>query len=62
MKRGDWNAMIWLKKTYLKHNPDPFADLREELEEEMNKLDKPKRKRIREINKDFENPIAEDFD
>jgi len=53
---------IWLKKTYLKHNPDPFADLREELEEEMNKLDEPKRKRIREINKDFENPIAEEFD
>lgn len=53
---------IWLKNTYLKHNPDPFADLREELEEEMNKLDEPKRKRIREINKDFENPIAEEFD
>jgi len=53
---------IWLKKTYLKHNPDPFADLKEELEEEMEKLDEPKRKRIREINKDFENPIGEEFE
>jgi len=24
---------IWLREEYLKHNPDPFADLREELEE-----------------------------
>ena len=53
---------IWLKKTYFKHNPDPFADLRQELEEEIEKLDEPKRKRIRKINKDFENPIGEAFD
>lgn len=26
---------IWLKETYFKHNPDPFADLRNELEEEL---------------------------
>ena len=26
---------IWLKKIYLKHNPDPFADLREEIAKEM---------------------------
>jgi len=24
---------IWLKETFLKHNPDPFADLKKELEE-----------------------------
>ncbi len=24
---------IWLKETYLEHNPDPFADLKKELEE-----------------------------
>ncbi len=53
---------IWLKKVYLKHNPDPFADLKKELEEEMNKLDEPKRKRIKEINKDFENPIGDEFE
>ncbi|MDP2628275.1 MAG: segregation/condensation protein A [Nanoarchaeota archaeon] len=26
---------IWMKETYLKNNPDPFADLREEIEEEL---------------------------
>lgn len=24
---------VWMKKTYLKHNPDPFAELRETIEE-----------------------------
>jgi segregation and condensation protein A len=32
---------IWLHKTYLKHNPEPFKDLMEEITEE----EKPKRKR-----------------
>lgn len=56
---------IWLKKTYLKHNPDPFADLREELIEEikvLKKKDKTTQKRIQKINKDFENPLGEMFD
>ena len=53
---------IWLKKIYLKHNPDPFADLKQELEQEIKDLDEPKRKRIRKINKDFENPIGEGFE
>ncbi len=52
---------IWLKKTYLKHNPDPFADLKEELENEIDELDSEKKKRIKKINKDFENPIADKF-
>lgn len=26
---------IWLKPTYLKHNPDPFADLKREVEEKV---------------------------
>ncbi|MEK6906201.1 MAG: segregation/condensation protein A [Nanoarchaeota archaeon] len=31
---------IWLKEIYLKHNPDPFADLRQEIEEEIANLEK----------------------
>jgi hypothetical protein len=56
---------IWLKEVYFKHNPDPFADLKEELKEEIKELekkDKGTKKRIQEINKDFENPLAEMFD
>lgn len=52
---------IWLKDVYFKHNPDPFADLREDLETEMNNLDSKKKKRIQEINKDFENPLGDEF-
>ena len=29
---------IWLKQVFLKHNPDPFAELREELQEEIEEL------------------------
>jgi segregation and condensation protein A len=56
---------IWLKHVYLKHNPDPFADLRElekEVEKKIEELDDEKKKRIEEINKDFENPLGELFD
>jgi segregation and condensation protein A len=28
------NIYIWLKEVFLKHNPDPFADLKKEMEEE----------------------------
>ena len=30
---------IWMKDIYLKHNPDPFADLREEISEELENSD-----------------------
>jgi len=50
---------IWLKNTYLKHNPDPFADLRDELEKEIENMDDEQKKRIEEINSDFENPLGE---
>lgn len=53
---------IWLKEVYLKNNPDPFADLREELEKEIQELDSEEKQRLEEINKDFENPIGEDFE
>jgi len=52
---------IWLKQTYLKHNPDPFADLRYELEEELKNLDDEKKQRLEEINRDFGNPLGEMF-
>ncbi len=50
---------IWLKEIYFKHNPDPFADLKQEVEEEMEKLDDKQKKRLKKINKKFENPIGE---
>ncbi|HLC78107.1 MAG TPA: segregation/condensation protein A [Candidatus Nanoarchaeia archaeon] len=50
---------IWLKETYFKHNPDPFADLKTEIEEELENLDDESKKRLEEINSDFRNPIAD---
>lgn len=42
---------IWLKETFLRHNPDPFADLKKELEE----YDKnPENFKNEEINEDVE--------
>ncbi len=53
---------IWLKHIFLKHNPDPMEELRKELEREMQELDvKGKRKRIQQINEDFENPLGEEL-
>ena len=42
---------IWMKETYLKHNPDPFADLKTEIEEEIAGSKDERKKRIHEINK-----------
>ena len=50
---------IWLKDTYLANNPDPFADLREELEKEIENLDPEKKQRLEKINTDFESPLGE---
>ncbi len=50
---------IWLKDVFLKHNPDPFAELKEEIEEEIEKLDDQQKQRLGKINKEFENPIGE---
>lgn len=52
---------IWLKKTYLKHNPDPYADLKQEIEKQIEKLDTTQKKRLKKISKDFENPLKEMF-
>ncbi len=53
---------IWLKKTYLEHHGDPFAELREDIEEQIEEMDDAKKKKIEEINSDFENPLGEMFD
>lgn len=53
---------IWLKETYFQHNPDPFSDLKEEVEQKIQELDSEKRKRLEKINKDFENPLGSLFD
>lgn len=50
---------IWLKDVYFENNPDPFADLRKELEEEIENLDDEKKERLEKINSDFENPLGE---
>lgn len=53
---------VWLKHVYVKHNGDPIEEIRRELEEQMKELDSKKRKRVKKVNKDFENPIGERFD
>ena len=50
---------IWLKKVFLKHNPDPFAELKEEIEEEIDSLDAEQKQRLEKINKNFGNPIGD---
>jgi len=53
---------IWLSHVYKEHNPDPFSDLRHEMEEKLEELDDEKKQRLKEINEDFENPLGELFD
>lgn len=50
---------IWLKHIYLKHNPEPFADLKREVKEEIEELDEEKQKRLEKIDKEFKNPLGE---
>ncbi|MCK5043931.1 segregation/condensation protein A [Candidatus Pacearchaeota archaeon] len=50
---------IWLKEVYLKHNPDPFEDLKKDVDEKIEELDDEKKKRLKEINQDFVNPLGE---
>lgn len=53
---------IWIKDVYFKHNPDVFAELKEEVEHKIEELDDEKKQRLEKINKDFENPIGDLFD
>jgi len=53
---------IWLKEVYFRHNPDPFLELREEVEKKTQELDDEKKKRAEKVNRDFENPLGSLFD
>ncbi len=53
---------IWLKEVFFRHNPDPFLELREEVEKTTLELNEEKKKRIEKINRDFENPLGSLFD
>ena len=53
---------IWLKEIYFEHNPDPFKDLKEDVEQKIEELSSEKKKRLETINKDFENPLGDLFD
>lgn len=50
---------IWIKETYLKYNPDPFADLRKELEAGISQLTDEEAERMEKVQEDFENPLGE---
>jgi len=50
---------IWLKKTYFKHNPDPIEEIQKELEEQARNMDKKQRRRIKQTEKEFSNPLGE---
>jgi len=53
---------IWLKEIYLKNNPEPFADLKRDVEKELEGLDEDKKRRLEDIDKNFENPLGQMFD
>ncbi len=43
---------IWLHESYMKNNPDPFAELREEIEEKIEELGGERKERLEKINED----------
>jgi len=50
---------IWLKETYLEHNPDPIEQLKKEIEEELSNLSDKERKRLEKLDTEFDNPIED---
>ncbi len=53
---------IWLNETYFRHNPDPFADLKAEIQEEVEEhenLNNEQKERLEKISEKFENPLGE---
>ena len=53
---------IWLNENYFANNPDPYADLREKVDEKTQELDAEQKNRMKKIEKDFANPLGEMFD
>ncbi|MFH1310898.1 MAG: segregation/condensation protein A [Nanoarchaeota archaeon] len=49
---------IWLKDVYLRHNPDPFTDLKQEIEEKIEELGEEEKKRLKRVNQEFDNPLG----
>jgi len=49
---------IWLKEVYFRHNPDPFADLKQEIGEKIEELGEEERQRLEKVERDFENPLG----
>ena len=49
---------IWLSETYFANNPDPFADLKTEVDEKVKELDAEKKGSLEKINMEFDNPIG----
>jgi len=52
---------IWLKETYFKHHGDPFADLKHDIEEEIEKLDSEGKERLKRTKTEFIDPLGEMF-
>jgi len=51
---------VWLKETYLKHNPDPFEEIRKELESDLQEMNEKEKKRAKKLGKRFDNPLGEE--
>ncbi|MGD9276609.1 MAG: segregation/condensation protein A [Candidatus Pacearchaeota archaeon] len=49
---------IWLKKVFIKHNGDPFAELREEISKEAKPKRRISKKRLKKIKNEFSEPLA----
>ncbi|MGA2130086.1 MAG: segregation/condensation protein A [Candidatus Pacearchaeota archaeon] len=50
---------IWMNETYFKNNPDPYAELKKELEEQIENLDEEQEERLYEINEKFDKPLGD---
>ncbi len=50
---------IWMNDAYFANNPDPYAELKKELEEQIENLDEEQEKRLYEINEKYDNPLGE---
>ncbi len=49
---------IWLKEVYFSNNPDPFAELKHEIKEEIRELDDEQKSKLKKVNREFTNPLG----
>jgi segregation and condensation protein A len=49
---------IWLKDVFLKHNPNPLVELKEEVKEKMKELDSEGKNRLKKVEQEFKNPLG----